>query len=252
MQFVVLGSGTHVPDPRRGPAGFLVGTGDRWWLVDGGSGTIQRCAAAGVDPRGLAGGFYSHFHPDHCGDLAPLLFLMHSGATPRNVDYPIWAGAGFTSMFAGLQQAYGRWLYLGEGATTPITELPLDQGSVVDLGGLVARARPAVHSASALHWRFEADGKAVVFSGDTAPSDALVDLATNADLLVVECGGTDERPLRGHMTPRTIAELVLAARPREVWLTHLYPDVDPEAALAAIRPVGVPVRHAADLDRWVG
>ena len=59
MRFTVLGSGTAVPDPDRGPAGFLVEVDGLAWLVDGGSGTLQRCARAGVDPRKLSGGVYS-------------------------------------------------------------------------------------------------------------------------------------------------------------------------------------------------
>jgi ribonuclease BN (tRNA processing enzyme) len=79
VRFTVLGSGTSVPDADRGPAGFLLQVGGRAWWIDGGSGTLQRTVRAGVDPRTLDGGFYSHHHPDHCADLVPLLFAMRAG-----------------------------------------------------------------------------------------------------------------------------------------------------------------------------
>jgi ribonuclease BN (tRNA processing enzyme) len=249
VQFTVLGSGTSVPDPERGPAGFLVRAQGRAWLVDGGSGTLQRCVRAGVDPRQLDGGIYSHHHPDHCADLVPLLFAMRVGPPPRSRDYPIWAGHGFADFFGRLTDAYGKWISPGA-ATVNIHELSLETAEVVDLGPLVLKTRPANHSAGALHLRLEADGAAVVFSGDTGPSEALVELTRGADLLVCECAGSDAEPVPGHLTPTDVADLVARARPAAVWLTHLYPFVEPQLALETVAATGVPVRRAADLDTW--
>lgn len=247
----MLGSGTTVPDAARGPAGFLVEASGRRWLVDGGSGTLQRCAAAGVDPRTLDGGLYSHHHPDHCADLVPLLFAMRVGPPARDRDYPIWAGRGFAAFFAGLEGVWGRWIKPGAGSVT-LRELSLDGPDRVDLGGLVVRTAPANHSAAALHLSFEADGRRVVFSGDTGASEALVALAAGADLLVCECGSSDTAPVEGHLAPREVADLVDRARPREVWLTHFYPFTDPVEAVALVARTGIPVRHARDLDAWEG
>lgn len=248
MRFTVLGSGTTVPDPERGPAGFLVRAGGGAWLVDGGSGTLQRCARAGVDPRRLDGGVYSHRHPDHCGDLVSLLFSMHAPPT-RTTDYPIWAGEGFAAMLDGLRAIYGHWLAL-DGAVVRVNELSIEHPTRSELGPVALLTRPARHSGGALHLRFEGDGRAVVFSGDTAASRALVELARDADLLVCECGGSDEQPIRGHLRPTEIAALVDEARPREVWLTHLYPHVDAALAVATVARTGVRVRRADDLDTW--
>jgi ribonuclease BN (tRNA processing enzyme) len=250
MRFVVLGSGTAYPDAERGPAGFLVQSAGRSWLVDGGSGTLQRCARAGIDPRELDGGFVSHRHPDHCADLVPLLFAMHAGNSPRSRDYPLWGGEGLATLVRGLQSVWGHWLDLGGGAVVRVHELSLSHEDVVELDGLRVITRPAPHSGGALHLRFEADGVAVVFSGDTGPSDELVALATGADLLVVECGGSDAAPIPRHLHPSAVAALVRQARPREVWLTHLYPGVDPDEAVRTVAAAGRPVRRADDLDTW--
>ncbi len=247
MKFTVLGSGTTVPDPDRGPAGFLVQAVGRAWLVDGGSGTLQRCARAGVDPLTLAGGVYSHRHLDHCADLAPLLFTMF--VRGRTATYPIWAGEGFASFLDGLRGVYGRWLAFGdEGAV--VRELTLSGPDEADLGGVRLLTRPAKHGAGALHLRFEADGAAVVFSGDTGPSDALAELARGADLLVCECAEPEQDPYPEHLTPSQVAAIVDAARPRAVWLTHFYPGTDPDAAVALVARTGVPTRRANDLDAW--
>lgn len=251
MRFTVLGSGTSVPDAERGPAGFLIEVGAHAWWLDGGSGTLQRSTRIGIDPRQLSGGFYSHHHPDHCADLVPLLFAMRVGPPPRERDYPIWAGAGFANFFAGLQQVYGKWIQPGRGVVS-ITELPLDGPGRVDLGDLVVTTLPAAHAAGALHLRFEADGVAVVFSGDTGPSDNLSVLAEGADLLVCECAGSDAEPVPDHLTPSAVRAIAERARPRQIWLTHLYPHVDPHLALAEVAASGVAVRRASDLDRFEG
>jgi ribonuclease BN (tRNA processing enzyme) len=253
VRFTVLGSGTALPDADRGPAGFLLqcdGTSESTaLLIDGGTGTLQRLARIGVDARDLDGGVYSHRHVDHCGDLVPLLFALHVGGDkPRTRDYPIWAGEGFTAFHRGLVEVYGRWIQ-GSGWATPIIELPLGgRGEALLPGGIRLETRPANHSAGALHLRFTSPGgRSVVFSGDTGPSPALAELAAGADLLVTECALDDVDPRDAHLWPEAVAEIVAAARPGRVALTHLYPGTDPERALAIVGAAGAPVERARDL-----
>lgn len=247
MRFVVLGSGTTLPDAARGPAGFLVESGGARVLVDGGSGTIQRLARHGVDARDLDGGVYSHRHLDHCGDLAPLLFTLRvGGAKPRTRDYPIWAGAGFAAYLDDLERLYPGWLRTDRYGV-PVTELPLDgPGAALLPGGVRLDTLPANHGQGALHLRFtDPGGGSVVFSGDTGWSDHLVALATGADVLVCECAAV-EPSAHDHLNPDEVAALVARARPKRVVLTHLYPDVDPEWALGRVRSTGVPVERGSD------
>ncbi|MFZ5479175.1 MAG: MBL fold metallo-hydrolase [Myxococcota bacterium] len=248
MRFVLLGTGTTLPDGDRGPAGFLVEDGDARVLVDGGSGTIQRLARHGVDARRLDGGVYTHRHVDHCGDLVPLLFTMRVGIdVPRHRDYPIWAGEGFVAYFAQLAALYPGWLTTDRYGV-PITELPLDgPGAAVLPGGTRLDTLPAKHSQGALHLGFTGtDGFRVVFSGDTGYSDNLAKLARGADVLVTECGVSRPDPWMSHLTPEDVTAIVDAARPKRVVLTHLYPDVDPDGALRRVRSTGIPVERGFD------
>ena len=248
MKFVVLGSGTGLSDPERGPAGFVVAMGDRQWLIDGGSGTLQRCARAGFRPESLTGGIYSHRHPDHCADLVPLLFAMRIDG--REAPYPIWAAEGFADYVTALQGIYGRWMTPSGGLT--VHEVAADEVRRVKLDPeLTLVTAPANHSAGALHLRFESPRGTVVFSGDTGPSDQLTALARGADLLVCECGGSDEDPLPGHLHPAAFASLARDAQPKQIWLTHFYPAVDAAHAVATVAATGVATRRAADGDTWV-
>lgn len=248
MRFVLLGTGTLIPAEDRGPAGFLVETDHARLLVDGGSGTLQRLARHGVDARTLDGGVYSHRHLDHCGDLAPLLFALKVGIDlPRRRDYPVWAGEGFREFLAGLQAVYGDWIR-SEHFAVPVHELPLDGPGRAELpGGVVLETLPAVHSAGALHLRFTGpDGSTVVFSGDTGPSENLARLAAGVDILVTECAVDGPDPWNAHLYPEAVADLVDAARPRRVVLTHLYPGLDPLDALRRVGRAGVPVERGQD------
>ncbi|MFK7927970.1 MAG: MBL fold metallo-hydrolase [Myxococcota bacterium] len=248
LQFRVLGAGTAKAHPDRGPAGFVVTHRGRDFLVDGGSGTLQRLAKAGIEPNELAGGVYSHRHIDHTGDFVPLLF---SFCVPpkRAAAYPVWAGTGFSAFYAQLQEIYGRWIQPAGGIH--IHEHSLSTTTRSDLGqGLTLVTAPANHSAGALHLRFETSECAVVFSGDTGPSDALAQLATGADLLVTECAGSDAQPIPGHLTPSSVLDLLERSQPKQAWVTHLYGHVDRAQALATLRRAGVPVRLASDGDLW--
>lgn len=248
MNFVLLGTGTLVPDAQRGPAGFLVEHGATRVLVDGGSGTLQRLARHGVDARRLDGGVYSHRHLDHTADLAPLLFALRVGIdVPRDRDYPIWAGAGFVEHLARLDAAYGDWIRSDRFAV-PVHELPLDgPGHAVLPGGLTLDTLPARHTGGALHLRFTSvEGATVVFSGDTGPSENLALLARGVDLLVTECAVDGPDVYDAHLCPEDVAAVLDAARPRRCVVTHLYPGLDERAVLARVGRSGVPVERGFD------
>jgi ribonuclease BN (tRNA processing enzyme) len=79
-------------------------------------------------------------------------------------------------------------------------------------------------------FRFEtSEGSSAVFSGDTVPCDAMVELAEGVDLLVHECNFPDEevetRKQLGyawyiHSTPKGVAEVARRAAPTRLALNH--------------------------------
>ena len=249
MKFTVLGSGTANPDAARGPAGFAVQSAKGVWLIDGGSGTVQRCARYGIDVLDLNGGFYSHLHPDHCADLISLCFAMRVSRPRRTSDYRIWGPLGMRNHVAKLKDVWGHHMKPGAGKLV-LQEAHAEKTSMFQHLDLQIEMRPAHHTPGALHMAFQSGPHRVVYSGDTSPSEQLVEMTRGADLLICECAGSDERPIPGHMTPSDVADLVEAATPTQVWLTHLYPHVDPEKALQRVRSTGVYARRASDGDMW--
>jgi ribonuclease BN (tRNA processing enzyme) len=252
MRFHLLGTGTLVPSMDRNPAGFLVEYGESRILVDGGSGTMRALKKQGVDARALSAGVYSHRHIDHCGDLCPILFAMRVSIDfPARSIYPIWAGAGFRSFLEGLEAVYGSWIRTDK-FRAQVQELSLETEDNANLpGGILLTTLPARHSGGALHLRFtDPSGFSVVFSGDTGPAESLSSLSAGADILVTECASTGPDPWNSHLCAEDIVELVgnipESLRPRRIVLTHLYPGVDPAAALSTVATLGIPVEQGQD------
>jgi ribonuclease BN (tRNA processing enzyme) len=248
MKLTVLGSGTHLPDPARGSAGYLLQHGETSVLIDSGSGTLQRLGRAGCDPVDLDAIVYTHRHIDHCADLPALVFhIRHFPSPARLRDLPIWAGQGFAAHLAALQRAYEGALEPAQ-FDLPVHELPIDGPGSAELpGGLLLDTLPARHDAGALHLRFTAPGGVTVtFSGDTGPSDALEQLAAGTDLFVCECGLPPHDDYPFHLNAQQVAGVVAAARPRRVVLSHLSPRHDLQADLDTVAATGVPTILAHD------
>jgi ribonuclease BN (tRNA processing enzyme) len=74
----------------------------------------------------------------------------------------------------------------------------------------------------------------VVYTADTAPSDAVTALAQGADLLIAEA--SFQAPVEGmedvHMTAAQAGEMAAAAGAGRLVLTHIPPGLDPARSVA--------------------
>jgi ribonuclease BN (tRNA processing enzyme) len=75
-----------------------------------------------------------------------------------------------------------------------------------------------------LGFRFEVEGKAIGFSGDTEWTDALIPIGREADLFVCEAYMRD-RPVTGHMTLSALERHLGEIRPKRLVLTHMSTDM---------------------------
>ena len=85
--------------------------------------------------------------------------------------------------------------------------------------------------------RVGAGGRLFAYSGDTAWTETLVDLAAGADLFVVECYSA-ERPIPGHMDWPTLDANRARLDARRLMLTHMGED-----AASANSAARFPTRH---------
>ena len=88
----------------------------------------------------------------------------------------------------------------------------------------------------------------MVYSGDTAFCDALVDLARGADVLICEAAAPAGDTVPGHMSPVMAGETAARADVGHLVLTHFYPECDRvDAAADARRSWSGPLTLASDL-----
>jgi ribonuclease BN (tRNA processing enzyme) len=225
VKFVVLGSGTCVPTKRRGAPGYALFLNDEWLLIDGGGGTLYRLPLAQIDYRSIDNVFYTHSHPDHTGDLESFLFaLNYTPGFTRTKNLRIFGPPGFSDFFVRLQNVYP-WIHP---TTYSCDVIEMSKGRF-QLGNAVVQSRLVEHSSKveSVAYRFSNNERSVVFSGDTAFCKAIVELADNADLLVIEASVPFEKQeVPNHLTATQAGRIASLARVKNVVLTHFYPVCD--------------------------
>jgi ribonuclease BN (tRNA processing enzyme) len=223
MELIILGSGTGVPSLKRGSPGFLVKTENQSILLDGGSGTLVRMLQAGVTYKDLDAVLYTHFHPDHCADLVPLIFACKYQEEPRKKDFLIVGGRGLRDYFEGLRSVHGRWIE-PHIFRIHISEVADDE---IAMGSLLITVLPLDHAPESVGYRVESpEGRTVVYSGDTDYCPNIVELARGADLLLLECSFPEGMKVKGHLTPALAGRIAQEAECKRLCLTHFYPPCD--------------------------
>lgn len=219
MRVTILGAGTTIPAERYSPSGLYVRTAREHLLFDAGPGTLQRLHHAGGSWHRLDRLFLSHFHLDHCLDLATILFAFRMPEPARRKPLTIYGPRGLKRLYTQLNRAFNGWL---KPKTYRLTLCELGE-TTLRLNGSTVRALPVCHSTPALGYRLEAGGKSLAYSGDSDLCCNVATLGQGADLLILECSHPDERKVEGHLTPTECGQLAAEAGCRRLALTHFYP-----------------------------
>jgi ribonuclease BN (tRNA processing enzyme) len=223
----ILGSGTCVPSLKRSSCAVLLEIGESKLLFDSGPGTMHRLLKAGIEIFDIDVIFYSHFHPDHTGELAPFIFATkYPDSNNRKKLLTIVGGTGFVNFIHRLKSAYENWLELPENM---LRFLELGRNGLENrrFASFTMETMPMNHREESLGYRITDDnGKSIVYSGDTDTNENLVSLATNADLLICESAMPDTLKVPGHLTPSLAGDMAARAQVKKLVLTHLYPECD--------------------------
>ncbi len=260
LQVFFAGTGGSVPTARRGlPAALIQAGGDRI-LVDCGEGT-QRQLLRSVGLPDLDAVFITHYHADHWLGLPGMLKTFDLRG--RDKPLAVFGPPGLKQLFASVRPVFGRVSYplhleeLGRHDEVPfdgyVVEAFQVEHRVLAYGyALIEDDRPGRfddETARALGVQPGPDfgrlqrgetvggvrpeqvigegrrGRRIVFSGDTAPCQAVEAAAYEADVLVHEATFTEDERARaretGHSTARQAAELARDAGVRLLALTHL-------------------------------
>jgi ribonuclease BN (tRNA processing enzyme) len=154
-------------------------------LLDCGATSLSALKSLGLDPGEITAVFLSHLHGDHFGGLP---FLILDGQFSRRTKQLTVAGPpGTARRLADAMEC----LFPGS-STTPrrfrIDTVEMAPGSTTTVCGVTVSAWQGDHpsGAPALMVRLGLAGKTIAYTGDTAWTDSLADVAAGADLLIAE------------------------------------------------------------------
>jgi ribonuclease BN (tRNA processing enzyme) len=188
---------------------------------------------AGITINDIDAIVYSHFHADHTADLVPFIFAAkYSPGAHRTRDLTVIGPPGLKEFYRSLTLAYGRWI-VPELFTLSWIE---SAGAAVTFGAATVKTGPTRHADSSVATRIEvAGGPAVVYSGDSEYCASLVEIARNADLLILECAFPEEMNAIGHLTPSRAGRIARESRCKKLLLTHFYPPCDESDLITPLR-----------------
>jgi ribonuclease BN (tRNA processing enzyme) len=236
----------------------------RPYLVDCGYGTLRALVQAGIPYNDVTSVFLTHLHDDHTTDVAAL--LSHKWTGGRAQATTVYGPQGTSGLVDGAlaylkanadirttdegrteqPESVFRGRNLGAGMQPAevfrddrVTVLAVENAHFPDR----ARARMSHRS---LAYRFTAGGRSFVFSGDTAYSKGLVELARGADIFVCEAIDTAlhqqlektaqateaktgnpnsiaRHVVETHSTTEDVGRMAAEAKVKTVVLSHLLP-----------------------------
>lgn len=292
LHLIVCGAGSPMPDAQRAGPCLGVVAGKQLLLFDAGSGGARNLQRMGFGAGALQAAFITHYHSDHIDGLGETFMLRWTGGAHRE-PLDTFGPPGIDGVVAGFNQAYGldagyRTAHHGPDVAPPSgaggRALPFalpEPGELLTVwehGGASVAAFTVDHDPvrPAVGYRVDYGGRALVISGDTVPSEAVVAAARGADLLAHEAlsprlvgilqDAATAAGRRGlaqitqdivdyHTTPVEAAELAARAGVGRLLLYHIVPPL-PMPGLTAAFLDGVadvwdgPVSVARDGELW--
>ncbi|MFT4126987.1 MAG: MBL fold metallo-hydrolase [Gordonia sp. (in: high G+C Gram-positive bacteria)] len=236
MRVTVLGCSGSVGGPGAACSGYLLTVpGEQPVLMDCGPGVFGELLRV-ADPDNVAV-VLSHLHADHCLDLpAMLVWRRWAPPAPAPEKAPLYGPAG-TAMRIGFASSE----FPGEVDDITDTFDPHEWSDrmEVTLGGMQIQSFLLDHPPQTFGMRVTGPaGQVVAYSGDTAPCDALIELAHDADLFVCEASWTHDpgnRPEHLHLSGIEAGEAATKANVKTLAITHVTPWMDAQAVLAEAR-----------------
>ncbi|MFZ3352593.1 MAG: MBL fold metallo-hydrolase [Xanthobacteraceae bacterium] len=263
---ITLGTrGGPLPTKDRMQSSNLLVVNGAGYLIDAGGGVTHRIVQSGYDFRKINKIFITHPHDDHDAGLATFLTSAWEYKPAQPIDV---YGGGVEALVKGAiayltPNAEIRW---SEGKRWSMTQLfrghDVKPGLVYQDANVKVTAventhfhfepsSPAYGKYHSYSYRFETPGRVVFFTGDTGPSDAVVELAKGADLYITETTSPEDvvelfkkngawqaktkaeqdaflrHMHEEHVTPADIGQMAAKAGVKAVVMSHLGPSIDP-------------------------
>jgi ribonuclease BN (tRNA processing enzyme) len=250
------------------------------YLVDAGADATQQLSRAGLRFNQLAHVFITHHHSDHVAGY-PALAILGWVQNPAFRRLDVWGPAPMKRMHGALMDLFAvdipSRVYQG---STPLKEVlhahqvtlgpsaikPVFADGNVSVSAVRVQHGPDIADAYAYRFDIARDGTSVVFSGDTAPTDNLVALAQDADVLVHEvlslqgveilmkvidpaiAPSLRKHLLESHTSAADLPAVAKRANVKRLVLSHYAPNTLPIEAIAAeVRAAAATVGYSGEI-----
>ncbi len=258
MRITVLGKSPSWQDADGACSGYLVQEATHTLLLDCGNGVFGKLRGR-IDYVDVDAIVLSHMHADHFLDLVPYAYALTYAPRQQPVPVERWPGTDTPARPVlhappGARDTFRR--VVGAWGNEDLVEAAFDLCEYTAADRLeVGPLRVGLHEvdhfvrAFAVGITSSAGGGRFVFGADTGPSEALVEFATGADLLMIEA--TLPRPERqgdrGHLTATEAGDHAARAGVKQLVLTHISDELDErDARRDAERAFGGPVTVARE------
>jgi ribonuclease BN (tRNA processing enzyme) len=255
---VLLGTGNPNADPERSGPSVAVVVNRTPYIVDCGPGVVRRAAAAhragvaGLAVNRLNRLFVTHLHSDHTVGYPDLIFTPW--VLERDEPLKVYGPPGIRAMTEHILAAYEQDIAERLNGLEPANDagylvhaVEIEPGLVYEDHNVSVEAFPVDHGSwPAFGFKFHAPDRAIVISGDTAPTESCVEASRGCDVLIHEvysAAGFKRYPpvwqdyhSSVHTSSRELAKVASEARPGLLILYHqLFNGVTEQELLAEVR-----------------
>ncbi|MFH1126645.1 MAG: ribonuclease Z [archaeon] len=221
MDIRFIGVGEAFDESQRNTSIFIEDIG---LLLDCGFSAIQGIWKEGLY-KNIRAIYISHFHADHTFGIPSLLLRYHE--EKRTEPLTIIGAKGIELYIRDLTSlAYATFI---ENLGFDLTFKEIDSKSKISLGKAELTFAKAEHAESSYSIRIDLEKKSLVYTGDTAYSKDIADLAKETDILVHEAYTfqkvKDEKGPKNHSSFLSVGLCAKNSRSKTLALVHISREV---------------------------
>jgi ribonuclease BN (tRNA processing enzyme) len=217
-------------------------------LFDCGRGAVTQLVSAGIDPARVEQVFLTHHHLDHTIGLPDVLF--GSWIVGRHTAVEVYGPSGTSAFIHSIFETFKLDMAARSRVRNSRLEAvpkEIDEGVVWEVPGCRVTAVRVDHIANSFGYRIDTEDRSIVFSGDTQPCPALIELARGSDVLIHEVFFSPEFNESGapfgrhpgfvasgwvdritHTKPSEVGKIATEAGVKKLVLSHLWSNRDRE------------------------
>ncbi len=233
MKLTIVGCSGSFPGPDSPASCYLVEHDGHRLVLDLGNGALGVLQVY-ADLRAIDAVLLSHLHLDHVADVGSLYVARKYHPEGPLPALPVIGPRGVADRIVTMYS---------DSSTAAMAEIFdfREHTAEQQIGPFTVTVSRMRHPVTAYATRVEAGGRSLVFSGDTGPTDALIDITRGADLALFEASFLTEEVAHVvdeaadiHMTAAQAAAQATLAGVGQLVLTHLVPwnpvsDIEAEA-----------------------